>query len=70
MTEKATISNFVKLEPSLPTRLARKMEYFVIDFTLPDGKYFLDRFFIRHEVHVEYPQGGEYHHPDFGREWA
>lgn len=57
--------NYIALKPSLLTRLAHKKEYMVIDFTLPDGKYFLDRFFIRQEIHIDYPQGGEYRHPDY-----
>lgn len=58
-------NNWVKLEPGFLTHLLGKCEYMVADVILSDGKYFLDRYFIRNKVHVEYPDGGNYKQPNY-----
>lgn len=58
-------ANWLKLKASLPVRLTGKCEYIVVDIPLEDEKYFLDRFFIRHKVQIEYPGGGDYTHSDY-----
>lgn len=57
--------NWIKLTPGFITRLLGKCEYMVADTILTDGKYLLDRYFVRHEVHIEYPDKGDMRHPDF-----
>lgn len=57
-------SNWMKLEPGFWTRLRGKLEYAVQDLVLEDGRYFLDRYLIKHQIHAEYT-ADQYQHPDF-----
>lgn len=55
MEKNEAMPNWCELDPSVSDKIFQRTTYLVTDYVMPDGKYFLDRFFISNEVHIRYP---------------